>query len=81
MKAYNLSKSSFLKGIQCEKQLYLYKHHYNWRDPISEEQQAIFTRGTEVGKLAQSLFPDGFNLTPPNPAYWGYLLTNCDLRL
>ncbi len=55
MKAYALSKSSFLKGIQCQKQLYLYKHHYDWQDPISEQQQAIFSRGTDVGKLAQKL--------------------------
>lgn len=67
MKSYLLSKSSFIKGIQCEKQLYLYKHHYNWRDPISEQQQAVFTRGTNVGKLAQELFPGGADLSPVNP--------------
>lgn len=67
MKSYTLSKSSFIKGIQCEKQLYLYKHFYKLRDPISEEQQAIFTRGTNVGKLAQDLFPGGVDLSPANP--------------
>lgn len=67
MKSYMLSKSSFIKGIQCEKQLYLYKHFYKLRDPISEEQQAIFTRGTNVGKLAQDLFPGGVDLSPANP--------------
>ncbi|MBS4036176.1 MAG: DUF2779 domain-containing protein [Ignavibacterium sp.] len=66
MKSYTLSKSSFIKGIQCEKQLYLYKHFYKLRDPISEEQQAIFTRGTNVGKLAQDLFPGGADLSPAN---------------
>ena len=54
-----LSKSSFLKGIQCEKQLYLYKYHYEWMDEISASQQAVFKRGTDVGILAQHLFPDG----------------------
>lgn len=66
-KSYTFSKSSFIKGMQCEKQLYLYKNHYNWRDPISEEKQAVFTRGTNVGKLAQELFPDGIDLSPSNP--------------
>lgn len=66
MKSYNLSKSSFLKGIQCEKQLYLYKHHYKWQDPISETQQAIFSRGTDVGKYARNLFPGGVDLSPAN---------------
>jgi len=59
MGSHLLSKSSFLKGIQCEKQLYLYKHHYDWKDPVSEEQQAIFDRGTNVGILAWQLFPGG----------------------
>ncbi len=67
MSSHLLSKSSFLKGIQCEKQLYLYKHHYDWRDEVSEAQQAIFDRGTNVGKLAQDLFPGGVDVAPPNP--------------
>ena len=54
-----LSKSSFLKGVQCEKQLYLYKYHYEWMDEISSSQQAVFKRGTDVGILAQGLFPSG----------------------
>ncbi len=54
-----LSKSSFIKGIQCDKQLYLYKHHYAWMDKVSESQQAVFDRGTNVGILAQNLFPGG----------------------
>ncbi len=67
MSSHLLSKSSFLKGIQCEKQLYLYKHHYDWRDEVTEAQQAIFDRGTDVGKLAQDLFPGGIDAAPPNP--------------
>jgi len=54
-----LSKSSFIKGIQCEKQLYLYKYHYGWMDEVSTSQQAVFKRGTDVGILAQDLFPGG----------------------
>jgi Domain of unknown function(DUF2779) len=63
MGSHLLSKSSFLKGIQCEKQLYLYKHHYDLMDPVSEEQQAIFDRGTNVGLLARQLFPGGAKAT------------------
>ena len=58
-----LSKSSFLKGIQCDKQLYLYKYHYNWMDKVSESQQAIFNRGTSVGIRAQQLFANGTTAT------------------
>jgi hypothetical protein len=56
---YLLSKSSYIKGIQCEKQLYLYKYHYDWMDEVSESQQLVFDRGHNVGELAQKLFPGG----------------------
>ena len=60
---YLLSKSSFIKGIQCDKQLYLYKYHYDWMDKVSESQQLIFNRGHDVGELAQKLFPGGIKAT------------------
>ena len=59
-----LSKSSFIRGVQCEKHLYLYKYHYNEMDGLSEMQKAIFKRGTDVGKLAQQLFPGGIDASP-----------------
>ncbi len=69
MGSHLLSKSSFIKGLQCEKHLYLYKHHYNEMDEFSDMQKAIFKRGTDVGILAQKLFPGGELATtgaPPN---------------
>lgn len=62
----NLSKSSLIRGIQCSKALYLYKYHYDLKDPVSKVQQDKFDRGHRVGKLAQSLFPGGKDCTPPN---------------
>ena len=62
-----LSKSSFIRGCQCPKSLYLYKHHYSWRDPLSPAQAAIFRRGTNVGLLARELFPGGTDASPPTP--------------
>ncbi len=47
-----LSKSTFLRGLQCHKSLYLNRYQRNLRDAISPEQQAIFTTGREVGILA-----------------------------
>ncbi|MES2140845.1 MAG: DUF2779 domain-containing protein [Bacteroidota bacterium] len=35
------------------------------RDPTSPEQKAIFSRGNNVGLLAQRLFPGGVDATPP----------------
>ncbi len=67
MGSHLLSKSSFIKGLQCEKHLYLYKYHYNEMDEFSEMQKAIFQRGTNVGVLAQELFPNGTAGTEGSP--------------
>ena len=61
---YYLSKSTFLKGLQCEKALYFHKHHYKLKDEITETQQAIFDQGNSVGELAHQLFPGGINCQP-----------------
>ena len=63
---YKLSKSTFIRGLQCEKSLYLYKHHYNLKDEISPQLQAIFNQGHRVGELAQDLFSGGVDASPPN---------------
>ncbi len=67
MGSHLLSKSSFIKGLQCEKHLYLYKYHYNEMDEFSEMQKKIFQRGTDVGILAQKLFPGGTDGTEGSP--------------
>jgi len=66
MKKAVLSKSTFIRGLQCEKSLYLYKHYYNLKDTISPQLQAIFNQGHRVGELAQDLFPGGVDASPPN---------------
>jgi len=50
MKKAILSKSTFIRGLQCEKSLYLYKHNYNLRDETPPKLQAIFNQGNNVGK-------------------------------
>ncbi|MBL1179781.1 MAG: DUF2779 domain-containing protein [Bacteroidetes bacterium] len=61
---FQLSKSTFLRGKQCLKSLFLNKFYKHLRDKISEEKKAIFKRGTDIGLLAQQLFPEGINATP-----------------
>lgn len=61
-----LSKSTFIRGLQCEKSLYLYKHHYSLKDPTPPSLQAVFEQGTNIGVLAQSLFPDGADASTEN---------------
>jgi len=54
-----ISKSSFIRGMQCPKSLWLHFNQPNERDEISESQQQIFDNGHNVGLLAQQLFPGG----------------------
>jgi cytochrome c-type biogenesis protein CcmE len=62
-----LSKFTFLRGCQCPKALYLYKKQPELRGKISDQQQAVFDRGTNVGELAQQLFPGGTDAGPETP--------------
>ena len=66
-----LSKSTFLKGLQCTKNLYLYKHHYQIRDAIPVMRQAMFVQGMRIGELARKLFPGGVDASPSNPKRYG----------
>ncbi|MGE4542913.1 MAG: DUF2779 domain-containing protein [Pedobacter sp.] len=54
-----LSKSLILKGLQCQKALWLAKNPPDFPLPEKPELQAKFDLGTEVGILAQQLFPGG----------------------
>lgn len=65
METYSLSKSTYIRGLQCLKSLYLNKHRPYLRDKLSEEQLAKFARGHAVGKLAQQLFPGGVEMPRP----------------
>jgi hypothetical protein len=62
-----LSKSTFMYGCQCPKRLYLHKFKRELRNPDDELQQFVFDSGTSVGELARDLFPNGVDVTPPNP--------------
>ena len=63
-----LSKSTYIKGLQCEKALYMQKKHPYLRDKLSIEQRAKFQRGTDVGVLAHEVFPNGIDMSPNSPS-------------
>jgi hypothetical protein len=63
-----LSKSTYIKGLQCEKALYMQKKHPYLRDKLSIEQRAKFQRGTDVGVLAHKVFPGGIDMSPNSPS-------------
>lgn len=56
-----LSKTTYLYGMQCHKRFYLNRFHKDLANPEEEQAQAIFQTGTNVGLLAQQLFPGGVN--------------------
>ena len=57
-----LSKSQFIRGLQCHKSLFLHKYHPDLKDEISEELEAKFQSGKDVGIYAQKLFPNGVEI-------------------
>jgi len=63
-----ISKSNFIRSLQCLKSLYLNKKHFKLKDPIPKEKLDNFRRGTDFGILAQDLFPGGVDCSPKN--YW-----------
>lgn len=70
MEKHLLSKSTFIRGNQCQKSLYLNKKRPFLRDRLSPEQLAKFKRGHKVGDLAQQLFPGGIDLKPKSPSQY-----------
>jgi predicted RecB family nuclease len=54
-----LSKSRFTSGLQCHKRLYLECYNRDVADEVTDQQQAIFDAGTDVGALARNLYPGG----------------------
>lgn len=70
MEKHLLSKSTFIRGMQCQKSLYLHKKRPFLRDRISAEQLAKFKRGTDVGVIARDLYPGGIDMSPKSPSQY-----------
>lgn len=62
-----LSKSQYVKGLQCPKALWFYRHRKDLKPEIDPETQARFDTGNQVGLLAQQYFPKGVEVTEE---YW-----------
>ena len=57
-----LSKSQYIRGLQCYKSLWLYKHNPELRNMPDTSQESLFNTGNQVGDLAKQLFPDGVEI-------------------
>lgn len=60
------SKSQYVRGQQCPKSLWLYRHRKDLKDPVDMHQQAIFDAGTAFGQLAMQRFPGGVLIKAPH---------------
>ena len=54
-----LSKSQYIRGLQCHKALWLYRNRRDLMPPPDANRLAVFATGHEVGELAKALFPGG----------------------
>ncbi|WXG59833.1 hypothetical protein VB002_12910 [Campylobacter concisus] len=54
-----LSKSLYIRGLQCEKSLWLKKKKPEVLQAPDDSAQAVFDTGTSVGELACELFCGG----------------------
>lgn len=54
----NLSKTQYIKGLYCNRRLWLYKNA-RMKEEFDDSAQAIMDKGTSIGEMAQSLYPEG----------------------
>jgi hypothetical protein len=57
-----ISKLQYIRGLQCYKSLWLYKHKPELRDAPDSQTQSSFEKGYDVGDLAKELFPNGVEI-------------------
>lgn len=67
MDKHTISKSQYVKGLQCPKALWLYRHRKDLAPEIDAQTQARFDAGNEIGTLAMSYFDGGVEV---KNAYW-----------
>ncbi|MCW3084238.1 MAG: hypothetical protein JWP12_1604 [Bacteroidetes bacterium] len=60
---YKISKSTFMKGTQCLKAIFMHCAATELRPAITIEQQAIMDKGTAVGIVARQLYRGGIDVT------------------
>jgi hypothetical protein len=64
-----LSKSLYLRGLQCQKSLWLKKYKKDVFSSPDTSDQAAFETGNEAGDLARQLFPDGRKIPYKNTTF------------
>ena len=60
---YNFSKTSFVRGIQCRKLLYLDKYKKEYKTPPDAETLARFKCGRDFEAVYKNKFPNGLDIS------------------
>jgi len=68
-----LSKSLYMKGMQCPKYLWIVCHEKERIPPYDESTMHLFNQGKLIGDLARTLFPGGAEIKAD---YWDYAASN-----
>lgn len=58
-----ISKSQFIRGLQCPKSLWLYRFKKELAPEIDSQKQALFDTGHDIGELAKEYFGGGVEVT------------------
>jgi len=66
MSQLTLSKSQYMKGLQCPLALWYSMNRKDLGTDVSASDQARFDAGKEVGLLARQCFPDGIEIKSPS---------------
>jgi hypothetical protein len=74
-----LSKSQYIRGLQCHKSLWLYKNNPELRDTPNQAQESLFNTGYDVGELAKQLFPNGIKIEFDTSNFDGMILKTKEL--
>ena len=61
-KKYILTKSAYVRGLQCVKSLYLNKHFKHLATPFSKERLASFEQGRMFEKKFKALFRNAIDI-------------------
>lgn len=57
-----ISKSQYIRGLQCPKSLWLHKNNPELKNELDSKSESLFDTGNKVGDLAKQLFPDGIEI-------------------
>lgn len=62
-----ISKSQYVRGVQCPKSLWFYRHRKDLAPEVTPDKQDLFDTGEKIGRLAMQYFGGGAEVTNQ---YW-----------